>query len=129
MTGEVRNQAWAATHPWVRPYVMTGGRVHAPWQVPPHVSVSAHVYDRDFAVRLAPESGRLYERAHYCTAASGAGSLTGLSVDCGVPLGVARILLSDLAAAGRVQLGSAPETYPRDVHLLERIIDGLRQLA
>ncbi|WP_254716780.1 DUF742 domain-containing protein [Actinomadura sp. WMMB 499] len=94
-----------------------------------HTPVAVHVYDRDFAVRLTPESRWLYERAYRCTTATGAESLAGLAVGCGVPLGAARVLLSDLAATGRVQIGTASDASPYDVHLLERVLDGLRQLA
>lgn len=38
-----------------------------------------------------------------------------------------RVLLSDLASGGRVVIGS--EISPYDPRILERVIDGLRELA
>ncbi|MEV5830466.1 DUF742 domain-containing protein [Spirillospora sp. NPDC052242] len=129
MIGGIHSPAQRPEHPWVRPYVATGGRVDVPRQVPLHTRVTAHVYDGDFAARLQPESRRLYERAYMSTAASAAESLAELAAACGVPLRVARVLLSDLAAAGRVQIGSDLDASPHSIHLLERVLDGLRQLA
>ncbi|MFD0900072.1 DUF742 domain-containing protein [Actinomadura sediminis] len=129
MIGDIHASTRPPQHPWVRPYMATGGRVDVPRQVPLHTRVTAQVYDGAFAARLQPESRRLYERAYRSTAASAAETLSELAAGCGVPLRVARVLLSDLAAAGRVQIGSDLDASPHSIHLLERVLDGLRQLA
>jgi hypothetical protein len=110
-------------HPWVRPYVLTGGRTRGRRQLLVHTLVSGRGYDAAFAARLLPEAKALYDRVHIVSE-----SVAELSAHCGVSLGVTRVLLSDLAAGERIEIG--PETTsPYDPRLLERVIDGLRQLA
>jgi Protein of unknown function (DUF742) len=111
-------------NPWVRPYVLTGGRTRTRQNLFVHTLVSVGRYDATFAARLLPEARSLYERAQ-----AGTQSVAELSAYCGVSLGVTRVLLGDLAAGSRVLIN--PETYesPYDQNLLERVIDGLRELA
>jgi uncharacterized protein DUF742 len=111
-------------NPWVRPYVLTRGRTRTRQNLFVHTLVSVPYRDAAFAARLLPEARSLYERA-----SAGTQSIAELSAHCGVSLGVTRVLLSDLAAENRVLIN--PETYvsPYDSGLLERVIDGLRQLA
>ena len=111
-------------NPWVRPYVLTGGRTRTRQHLYVHTLVSVRRYDATYASRLPPEARSLYERAN-----AGTQSVAELSAYCGVSLGVTPGLLGDLAAGSRVMIN--PETYesPYDQHLLERVIDGLRQLA
>ncbi|XVQ09819.1 DUF742 domain-containing protein [Spirillospora sp. CA-255316] len=110
-------------HPWVRPYVLTGGRTRGRRQLLVHTLVSGRRYDAGFAARLLPEARALYDRVHTVSE-----SVAELSAHCGISLGVTRVLLSDLAAGDRIEIG--PETTsPYDPRLLERVIDGLRELA
>lgn len=111
-------------NPWVRPYVLTGGRTRTRQNLYVHTLVSVRGYDATYAARLPPEARSLYERAN-----AGTQSVAELSAYCGVSLGVTRVLLGDLAAGSRVVIN--PETYesPYDQNLLERVIDGLRELA
>ena len=111
-------------NPWVRPYVLTGGRTRTRHQLYVHTLVSVPRYDPSAAARLSPESRRLYERAH-----QGAQSIAELSAHCGISLGVTRALLEDLAAAGWVQINDGTYDSPYDHRLLKRVIDGLRELA
>jgi len=116
-----------ATNPWVRPYVLTGGRTSSPQHLLVHTLVSGAGYDPALASGLLPEARALYERAHTTTE-----SVAELSAHCGVPLGVTRVLLTDLAAAGRVLIGTDPtasSSDPFDRRMLERVLDGLKQLA
>jgi hypothetical protein len=118
-------QAQAASgHPWVRPYVLTRGRTRTKRPLLVHSLVSAPRFDASFAARLPPEARRLYSRA--CTQAE---SVAELSAHCGVPLGVTRVLLADLAAGNRIHITPEPSSSPFDRDLLERVIDGLRQYA
>jgi hypothetical protein len=111
-------------NPWVRPYVLTGGRTRARQHLFVHTLVSAQHYDASFAARLLPEARSLYERAHTTVE-----SVAELSAHCGVPLGVTRVLLSDLANGNRVQINPETHSAPFDPRVLKRVIHGLRDLA
>jgi hypothetical protein len=111
-------------NPWVRPYVLTGGRTRTRHQLYVHTLVSATRYDSVAASRLAPEARHLYERAYL-----GTQSVAELSAYCGISLGVTRVLLEDLAATDRVQINDETYSSPYDHRLLKRVIDGLRELA
>jgi hypothetical protein len=111
-------------NPWVRPYVLTGGRTRTNYHLYVHTLVSVDRYDPGAVSRLAPEARRLYERASF-----GAQSVAELSAHCGVSLGVTRVLLEDLAAAEHVKINEEPYSSPYDHRLLKRVIDGLREFA
>jgi hypothetical protein len=113
-----------SANPWVRPYVLTGGRTRARRNLYVHTLVSTLWFDPTAAARLSPEARRLYERV-----SAGAQSVAELSAHCGVSLGVTRVLLEDLAAADWVQVNEDVYVSPYDHRLLKRVIDGLRQLA
>jgi hypothetical protein len=121
-TGPRHAKAVPTASPWVRPYVLTGGRTHTHLLI--HTLVSAPDYNPSLVAQLPPEARFLYERAHTYTE-----SVAELSAYCGIPLGVTLVLLSDLVAAGHVEVGPDPYTSPYDSELLERIIDGLQQFA
>lgn len=112
---------------WVRPYVKVAGRTRADGraQFPvlyTHTLVTGIAGDRHraYLAGLLPEKRALYERSLQIVE-----SVAELSAHCGVPLGVSRVLLADLAEEGRLRLN--PETAPFDTSILERAIDGLRQ--
>jgi hypothetical protein len=111
-------------NPWVRPYVLTGGRTTTRHNLYVHTLVSVERYDPATAARLSPEARRLYERA-----AAGFQSVAELSAYCGVSLGVTRVLLEDLAAADQVRIADDDYASPFDHRLLKRVIDGLRDFA
>jgi hypothetical protein len=111
-------------NPWVRPYVLTGGRTRTTHRLYVHTLVSVDRYDPSIALRLSPEARRLYERASF-----GAQSVAELSAHCGVTLGVTRVLLEDLASTDHVQINESTYTSPYDHRLLKRVIDGLREFA
>jgi hypothetical protein len=111
-------------NPWIRPYLLTGGRTQTRHQLFLHTLVSVGREDPAASSGLTPEAGRLYERARL-----GTQSLAELSAHCGMPLGVTRVLLEDLAAAGRVQISAGRSGAAGDQGLLQRVLDGLRQIA
>ncbi len=111
-------------NPWVRPYVLTGGRTRTRQHLYVHTLVSVERYDPAVALQLSPEARRLYERA-----SSGALSVAELSAHCAVSLGVTRVLLEDLAAEERVRISEDAYASPQDSRLLQRVIDGLREYA
>jgi len=111
-------------NPWVRPYVLTGGRTRTKHHLYVHTLVSLERYDPSASSRLSPEAQRLYERC-----AAGTQSVAELSAHCAVSLGVTRVLLEDLAAAELVQINDDAYSSPYDHRLLKRVIDGLREFA
>jgi hypothetical protein len=111
-------------NPWVRPYFVTGGRTRARHRLFVHTLVTVPRFDPGYANRLPPEARSLYERAHAAVQ-----SVAELSAHCGISLGVTRVLLGDMAARDRVVISPESHASPYDPRLLERIIDGLHQLA
>lgn len=111
-------------NPWLRPYVLTGGRTQTRHPLYVHTLVSVPHHDPAFAARLMPEAKKLYDQA-----STGMQTIAELSAHCGVSLGVTRVLIGDLAAGNRVTIN--PETYtsPYDSRLLNRVLHGLREFA
>jgi hypothetical protein len=109
-------------NPWVRPYVLTGGRTQTRKHPYLHTLVSVDRYDESASARLLPEARRLYDRA-----AVGVQSVAELSAHCQVSIGVTRVLLEDLAAAEMVRINDDALSAPLDQHLLSRVIAGLRE--
>ena len=111
-----------AANPWVRPYVLTGGRTQTRKHPYLHTLVSVDRYDESASARLLPEARRLYERA-----AVGIQSVAELSAHCAVSLGVTRVLLEDLAAADLVRINDDALSSPQDHQLHSRVLAGLRE--
>jgi hypothetical protein len=107
----------------VRPYVLTQGRAYTRQRLYVHTLVSAPDYEPRFAATLPPETRRLYDLARTVT------SVAELSAFAGLPLGVTRVVIDDLAAGNRLRVHEQMYESPFDTSLLERLRDGLRQLA
>ena len=56
-------------------------------------------------------------------------SLAELSASSGIPMGVVRVLVSDLAADGAVFIHPTGYAYQYDNNILERVLDGLNKLS
>ncbi|NYI06570.1 DUF742 domain-containing protein [Allostreptomyces psammosilenae] len=109
--------------PLVRPYAMTGGRTRPRYQL----AIEALVQTTGQAQGV---SGLLPEHQQICRLCQDVKSVAEISALLTIPLGVARILVADLAEAGVVaihQPGGADAGQP-DVTLLERVLSGLRKL-
>ncbi|MET8519427.1 DUF742 domain-containing protein [Nocardioides sp. NPDC004968] len=111
-------------NPWVRPYVLTGGRTKTNHQLYVHTLVSSAHFDARAAAKLTPESRRLYDRVRL-----GPQSVAELSAHCGISLGVTRVLLEDLASTEHLQINEGAYDSPFDHRLLKRVIDGLSELG
>ncbi|MDH6580839.1 DUF742 domain-containing protein [Kitasatospora sp. MAP5-34] len=111
--------------PLVRPYAMTGGRTRPRYQL----AIEALISTTGTADRT---SGLLPEHQRIVALCREVKSVAEISALAGVPLGVARILVADLAEAGLVaihQPAAAGESGGTpDVTLLERVLSGLRKL-
>jgi hypothetical protein len=104
---------------------MTGGRTRPRYQLAIEALVSTSA-DPVQLQGLLPEHQRI---CHLCREVK---SVAEVSALLAIPLGVARILVADLAEAGMVAIhqpggGSEPGGAP-DVTLLERVLSGLRKL-
>jgi len=106
----------------VRPYALTGGRTRGRHHLLMETLISVPRYDPALSETLMPESRALYERARAQV------SIAELSALLSIPLGVVRVLISDLAAQGAVFIHPTAHAYDHDQNVLERILSGLRQL-
>jgi Protein of unknown function (DUF742) len=106
----------------IRPYTLTGGRTTARYQLLVETLISVPRYDPALSEKLMPESRALYQRARSQV------SIAELSSLLGIPLGVVRVLISDLAGQGAVLIHPTAHAYRHDRPMLERILDGLKQL-
>jgi len=108
----------------VRPYAFTGGRTRSkgidlPMETQVTESAAARARWRDLSHEHRVILG-LCERPV---------SIAEISAHLKVPLGVARVLVSDMAEDGLVDVHGGPSTSaPNDLKLLERVLNGLRAL-
>ncbi|PLW73322.1 DUF742 domain-containing protein [Streptomyces sp. SCUT-3] len=111
--------------PLVRPYAMTGGRTRPRYQLAIEALVSTTA-DPSRTTGLLPEHQRI---CHLCMEIK---SVAEISALLSIPLGVARILVADLAESGLVAIhqpgGDESAGGQPDVTLLERVLSGLRKL-
>ena len=108
----------------IRPYAMTGGRTRPKVDLPLETLVRANDRGRSVRHEVGAEERRILDLA------SEPLSIAEISAHLGVVLGVARVLVGDLVASGRLDRsgpssGVAPSA---DVSLLERVLDGLKAL-
>jgi Protein of unknown function (DUF742) len=107
----------------VRPYTVTQGRTQPRYQLEMEAMVAAAHHDvRDLSM-LSPECQAILR---FCRDWQ---SVAEISAVLRIPLGVARILVADLAVEGlvRVHQPNHAQGGP-DVKLLERVLSGLRRL-
>jgi hypothetical protein len=107
----------------VRPYVLTRGRTRSKFELAVETLVSAvpmavgdpgpHVMPTTAAILALCREPR---------------SVAEVAAMLGLPLGVARVLLGDLAASGALAVHASPGTAGPDLALLERVLGGLRRL-
>ncbi|QLE74136.1 DUF742 domain-containing protein [Streptomyces rectiverticillatus] len=112
-------------NPLVRPYAMTGGRTRPRYQL----AIEALVHTTAQPAQL---QGQLPEHQRICHLCREIKSVAEISALLTIPLGVARILVADLAEAGLVAIhqpgGDESAGGQPDVTLLERVLSGLRNL-
>ncbi|MFJ9583465.1 DUF742 domain-containing protein [Streptomyces acidicola] len=115
----------AASNPLVRPYAMTGGRTRPRYQL----AIEALVHTTAQPHQM---QGQLPEHQRICNLCREIKSVAEISALLTIPLGVARILVADLAEAGLVAIhqpgGDENAGGQPDVTLLERVLSGLRKL-
>lgn len=109
--------------PVVRPYALTGGLTRPSGQ-------RFDLLDMVRAVRraaqdppqLSPEQSELLQRCHIPA------PLVDLAADLDLPVGVIRILVSDLRERGLVAIHRAQPAGFDDLKILKEVADGLRRL-
>jgi len=107
----------------VRPYTVTGGRTKPRYQLQIEAMVAASHYEaRDLSV-LSPECQAILG---FCRDWR---SVAEISAVLRMPLGVARVLIADMAMEGLVRVHQTDHAQGRpDLNLLERVLSGLRKL-
>lgn len=107
----------------VRPYAVTGGRTQPRYQLQIEAMVAASHYEaRDLSV-LSPECQAILG---FCRDWR---SVAEISAVLRMPLGVARVLVADMAVEGLVRVHQIDHAHGRpDINLLERVLSGLRKL-
>lgn len=103
----------------VRPFVITGGRTR-------HATVHLRVEALVVATDAQPSSALQFEHASIVDICQHPISVAEVAARVGVPLGVAQILVGDLADAGLVRVHEATSTATPA--LLLRMIDAVRAL-
>lgn len=107
----------------VRPYFVTGGRTRTdrPLGVETLVRTTDQGRDARATLRFEPHA--------IASVCDGDGtSVAEVAARVGVPLGVARVLIADLADAGLVDVIDAPARIEDDISLIQRLIHGVRAL-
>ena len=107
----------------VRPYAVTGGRTKPRYHLQIEAMVAASHYEaRDLSV-LSPECQAILG---FCRDWR---SVAEISAVLRMPLGVARVLIADMAMEGLVRVHQIDHAQGRpDINLLERVLSGLRKL-
>jgi hypothetical protein len=107
----------------VRPYAMTGGRTKPRYQLEIEAMVVATHYEAYDPSLLSPECQAILQLCREWR------SVAEVSAVLQMPLGVARILIADMAAEGLVRVHQLNHAQGRpDVKLLERVLSGIRRL-
>lgn len=108
----------------VRPYSRTAGRTRPTYDLALEALVATSDLGRNDEALIDAEHQSI---AHLCEEARSVAEVAAL---LGLPLGVARILVGDMAGMGLVTVHrtSSDEGDVPDVALLERVLTGLRRL-
>jgi Protein of unknown function (DUF742) len=107
----------------VRPYAVTGGRTEPRYQLEIEAMVVAGYYGAHDLSLLSPECQAILE---FCRDWR---SVAEVSAVLQMPLGVARILIADMAVEGLVRIHQLNHAQGGpDINLLERVLSGLRRL-
>jgi hypothetical protein len=103
----------------VRPYLITGGRTQPSDELPLETLIEATPHALDLVGTLRFEPRRVVE---LCRSPL---SLAEVAARISVPLGVARVIVADLAAEDLLKIHRTVPAHGPDVPLLERLLDGL----
>lgn len=110
--------------PIVRPYARTRGRTRSDYDLPIEALVTTvNGASNDYA-RMNPEHRPIADLCHHVQ------SVAEVAAKLTLPLGVARVLLGDMARVGLVTVHATAgdATGQPELALLEKVLSGLRQL-
>jgi Protein of unknown function (DUF742) len=106
-----------------RPYAVTGGRTNPRYRVQIEAMVAASHYEARDLSSLSPECQAILG---FCRDWR---SVAEISAVLRIPLGVARVLVADMAVEGLVRVHQLDHPGGRpDLNLLERVLSGLRKI-
>jgi hypothetical protein len=108
---------------WLREFTLVSGRTRFRQYLLLETLVSVAVPDREAEQDLSPYAQKIY--THACARPV---SLAELASRTKISLGVIRVLVSDLAADGKVRIHPNGQAFSRDLVTLEKVLDGLRNL-
>ena len=111
--------------PVVRPYAVTKGRTMPASDS--YVGLIDMVIAQD-RPQLPPEARLNSEHRRLLAMCRHPATVVDLASDAGLPVGVVRVLLSDLAAWGAVRVVQSPRGRVIDERLLKDVLDGLQAL-
>lgn len=106
----------------VRPYFLTGGRTRVDRPLHMEALVQTTARGRDVLHALQ------FEQRAIAVLCEHAVSVAEVAARVRVPLGVASVLISDLAGLGILQIHDAPVRVEDDIALIQRLIHGVRAL-
>jgi hypothetical protein len=107
----------------VRPYTVTGGRTKPHYHLEIEAMIAAAYHEAADLSQLSPECRAILE---FCREWR---SVAEISAVLRMPLGVTRILITDMAADGLVLVQQLDHTQGRpDINLLHRVLTGIRRL-
>ena len=105
----------------IRPYAITGGRTGHETDISLEAQIQASTRADDLAGAYRWEAARLIELVQQPMA------LIEIAARIEIPIGVARVLVADLVDDGAVVI-HVPQTTQSFTSLLERVLDGVRNL-
>jgi hypothetical protein len=109
--------------PVVRPYALTGGRTRPSGQRFDLLDMVRTVRGAaEELPRLAPEQAELLQRCHMPA------PIAELAAGLDLPVGVIRVLVSDLRERGLVTMHRAQPAGLNDLKILQEVVDGLRRI-
>ena len=110
--------------PIVRPYTRTGGRTRSSVDLPLEALIVTTAAGKSYDDYVQPEHRDI---ANLCRDVRSVAEVAALMV---LPLGVARVLIADMARMGLVTVhgGASKDNETPDLALLERVLSGLRRL-
>ncbi len=110
--------------PVVRPYALTGGRTRPRGESFDLLAVARSAVDAKAIDRMMLEP----EQAYVLRLCRKPTSVADLASDLDLPLGVVRIMLSDLRERGLITIGKPVSTGLTDPRVLKEVADALRRL-